>query len=88
MQVVFLGRFSRDLDSIKDPGLKESLKQAILELESAPSLTSLTGIKKLKGHRHAFRMRVGSYRIGFYYENSVIELARFLDRRDIYKVFP
>jgi len=42
----------------------------------------------MKGHSGAFRIRIGKYRLGFYFDGEVIELARFAKREDIYKLFP
>ena len=42
----------------------------------------------MKGHSYAYRIRIGDYRLGFYFEDNTIFLARFLKRSDIYKVFP
>jgi mRNA interferase RelE/StbE len=42
----------------------------------------------MKGHSIAYRIKSGNYRMGFYKELDQVELARFLKREDIYKVFP
>ncbi len=42
----------------------------------------------MKGYSVAYIIKFGSYRMGFYKELGHIELARFLKREDIYKVFP
>ncbi|MFI5201120.1 MAG: type II toxin-antitoxin system RelE/ParE family toxin [Candidatus Kapaibacterium sp.] len=88
MQVIFLGKFSRDLDDITDADLKASVREVIRTLELAPTLSHVSGVKKMKGFKNAFRIRVGNYRIGLYYQNGIAELARFLDRKKIYKVWP
>jgi mRNA interferase RelE/StbE len=88
MRVIFLGKFSRDLDDIADVGLKAAVQEAIQTLEAAPTLHDVPGLKKMKGFKTAYRLRIRDYRIGLYYENGTVELARFRDRKDIYKVFP
>jgi len=61
----------------------------IIELmEVVDSLEKTPNIKKLKGHKSAYRVRMGDYRLGFFFENSTILLARFLHRKDIYRIFP
>ena len=40
------------------------------------------------GHPYAYRIRIGDYRLGFYFEDNSIDIARFLKRDDIHKVFP
>jgi mRNA interferase RelE/StbE len=88
MQVVFLGKFSRDLDDLTDADLKSSVMEIIQTLEQTRSLSTVSGVKKMTGSKNAFRIRVRDHRIGFYYENGIVELARFLHRSKIYKVWP
>ena len=88
MKVEFLKRFSKDLDDIKSKSVKQSVIRLIELMESVDSLEKIPNTKKLKGHRSAFRARLGDYRLGFFFENSTILLARFLHRKDIYKMFP
>lgn len=88
MKVEFLKKFSKDLDEIKAKPVKQALIKAIELMEAANSLDKIPQTKKLKGHKTAYRIRVGDYRLGFFFENSTILLARFVHRKDIYKIFP
>ena len=88
MKVEFLKRFSKDLDDIKTKSVKQSVLRLIELMETVDSLDKIPNTKKLKGHKSAYRTRVGDYRLGFFFENSKILLARFLHRKDIYKIFP
>jgi mRNA interferase RelE/StbE len=88
MKVEFLKKFSKDLDDVRTKSTKESVIRIIELIEAADSLEKIPNIKKLKGHKNAYRVRVGDYRLGFFFENSTILLARFLHRRDIYRIFP
>ena len=88
MKVEFLKKFYDDLDDIKVKSVKQSLIRIIELIETADSLTKIPNTKKLKGHRSAYRTRVGDYRLGFFFENSTILLARVANRKDIYKIFP
>ena len=88
MKVEFLKRFSKDLDDIRAKPVKQSIIRLIELMENVDTLEKLPNIKKLKGHKSAYRIRVGDYRLGFFFENSRILLARFLHRKDIYKLFP
>jgi mRNA interferase RelE/StbE len=88
MKVEFLKSFSKDLDSINSKSAKKSLLLLIEILEQATDLTNISNIKKLKGHKNAYRIRIGDYRLGFFANGSIIQLARFLHRKDIYKLFP
>ncbi|MEO6671767.1 MAG: hypothetical protein ABIN36_19945 [Ferruginibacter sp.] len=88
MKVEFLKVFSKDLDIVSSKSIKNSLSKTIELMESANSLDQIPNIKKLKGHKSAFRVRIGDYRLGFLFENYTISLARFVHRKDIYKLFP
>jgi len=88
MKVEFLKSFSKDIDGLKNKSAKNALIRIIELMESTDSLDKIPNTKKLKGHKSAYRIRVGDFRIGFFFENSTIILARFVDRKDIYKLFP
>jgi mRNA interferase RelE/StbE len=86
--VKFSKNFSKDLEKIKDSNIKNDIIQAIIELENSESLNLIPNIKKMKGHAEAYRLRIGKYRLGFYFDGKIIELGRFAKRDDIYKLFP
>ena len=88
MKVIFLKGFLSDIKKVKDQRLKTKIKKLILEVEAAKSLEEVVGVKKMKGYSIAYRIRIGDYRSGLYKETDSVELARFLKRNDIYKVFP
>lgn len=88
MEVEFLKQFSKDLDSIKLKSVKQSLTNLIEMMENVDTISEIPNIKKLKGHKTAYRVRIGDYRLGFFFESSTIIIARFLHRKDIYKLFP
>lgn len=88
MKVDYLKQFSKDLSKINDDNLNDRMFEVILDFKKANNLNEIPSIKKLKGHPNAFRFRIGKYRLGFYFDGEVIELARFTKREDIYKLFP
>lgn len=88
MEVEFLKQFSKDLDSIKLKSVKQSLTNLIEMMENVDTISEIPNIKKLKGRKTAYRVRIGDYRLGFFFESSTIIIARFLHRKDIYKLFP
>lgn len=81
MKVEFLKSFSKDLDLINSKVIKQSLVEIIELLEKSEDLNRIPKIKKLKGFRNAYRIRIGDYRLGFFHEKSAIQLARFLHRK-------
>lgn len=80
--------FSKDLDEISLKSVKLSLKRVIERMEAADALSKTPNTKKLQGHKTAYRTRIGDYRLSFIFEDEVIYLARFVHRKDIYKLFP
>ena len=88
MKVIFLKEFSKDLDGISLKAVKLALIKAIERMETATTLTTIPHTKKLQGHKTAYRTRIGDYRLGFFFEEEVIYIARFVHRKDIYKLFP
>ena len=88
MKVEFLKKFSKDLDTISSKIVKVNLLKVIRLMELVNSLDEIPNTKKLKGHKSAYRTRVGDYRLGFFFENFTISIARFIHRKDIYKIFP
>jgi len=88
MKVEYLKQFYKDLLKINDEILKNNLFDCIVALKEAENLNVLSNVKKLKGHSEAYRIRIGKYRLGFFFDGEVIELARFAKREDIYKLFP
>jgi mRNA interferase RelE/StbE len=88
MRVEFLSKFLKDVDKLNTIHVKASVVKTIELIESVEHLSEIPNLKKLKGHKSAFRIKIGDYRIGIFVENNVVEMARVVHRKDIYKVFP
>lgn len=88
MIVKYEKSFLKDIKKLDDKVLARKLKAILEEFENAKDLSSMPQIKKLKGHSRLFRLKIGSYRLGFSYEDNNIDIIRFLHRKDIYKLFP
>jgi mRNA-degrading endonuclease RelE of RelBE toxin-antitoxin system len=88
MKVEYLKQFSKDVFKMNDESLKDNLFGIIILLKNTENLNQIPNLKKLKGNSEAYRIRIGKYRLGFYFDGEVIELARFAKREDIYKIFP
>lgn len=88
MEVVYLKQFLKDIQKLNDSTVKKQLVLLISDFKNATNLAELPQVKKLKGHSEAYRVRVGKYRLGSYFDGKIIEFARFANREDIYKLFP
>lgn len=88
MKVEFLRQFSKDLDRINDKPILSKLLNIIEETKAANSIQEISNLKKLKGFEDAYRIRIGDFRLGLFISKDLVEFARFLHRKDIYKYFP
>lgn len=87
MRIEIKGSFVKDLKTVpKD--FRDKIATLIHTMEDASSLSSLTGIKKLKGYQNSYRIQIGTYRLGFVLEENTIVLVRLLHRKEIYRFFP
>lgn len=81
--VGFTGKAKRDLDAIPDDEADNILK-ACLRLERNP-FPEGKHIKKLRGFRDLYRLRVGDYRVIFKWEGNTVTVIRLLTRQDFGK---
>jgi mRNA interferase RelE/StbE len=88
MIILYEKSFLRDIKKIRDQRVSSNLVRVIEEIKKSVDLSRIGDIKKLKGHASAFRIKIGDYRLGFFFENDHVILVRFLNRKDIYKFFP
>lgn len=88
MKLQFEKNFLKDIEKLSDKTISTKLKAKLIELEEQSDLASVPNIKKLKGHKVYYRLKIGDYRLGFSYEDGVVNIIRFLHRKDIYKLFP
>jgi mRNA interferase RelE/StbE len=64
MKVLIDKSFDKDVSKIDDKKIRLSIVALIEEVQKAKNLSDITNIKKLKGHKSAYRIRMGEYRIG------------------------
>jgi mRNA interferase RelE/StbE len=88
MKVEYLSKFSKDIDKIALQATKTAILNVINEVRQANRIGDIKNVKKLVGYKTAYRIRVGEYRIGFFYENDTVIFARIASRKDIYNLFP
>lgn len=88
MQVEFTKKFQKQVISCKDLKIKAEIKNLIEKMIKANSISEIKNVKKLKGHKNIFRIRIGNYRIGILITEKLVIFAAFDHRSDIYKYFP
>jgi len=88
MTIVYERSFLKDLKKISHKATLSRISTLITQLGKANSISEMPNPKKLQGHHSAYRIKIGSYRIGFFMENEQIILSRCIHRQSIYKRFP
>ncbi len=88
MKTEFLKRFEKDIDNISLQSVREEVMKVIKNVEDSSNISGLKGLKKLSGYKNAYRIKMGNYRIGIFIEKNIVEFARVVHRKDIYKIFP
>lgn len=88
MKTEFLKQFIRDTDKLSVQSVRNEVIKAIKNVGDSASPAEIKGLKKLSGYKNAFRIKIGDYRIGIFIEKNIVEFARVVHKKDIYKVFP
>jgi mRNA interferase RelE/StbE len=88
MEVLFTKQFAKEIRKVTDKNLAQKIEEAILSAKNALTYSDISELKKLKGYKNAWRIRIGDYRIGLYISGNVIEFVCFMNRKEIYKYFP
>jgi len=88
MIVSYRPSFHRDIKNITDKRLKTIIEQAVISVKTAKTPKEIPNLKKLKGHKISYRIKVGDYRIGVEIESDIVTFMAFGHRKDIYKIFP
>jgi mRNA interferase RelE/StbE len=88
VKTAFRKSFARDLKKVRDQDILEGVASVLEEVNAAESLQQISELKKLKGGKSFYRIRVGDYRLGVVIEDDLVEFVRCLHRRDMYRYFP
>ncbi|MGE5894993.1 MAG: type II toxin-antitoxin system RelE family toxin [bacterium] len=82
-EVVFTEKAEKDLSHLPDNEVDQILK-ACLRLEGNPHPDG-KHIKKLKGYKDLYRLRIGDYRAVFKWKGNIVTVVRLLTRQDFGK---
>jgi mRNA interferase RelE/StbE len=88
MEVKFSKPFEKDLKTIIEKRIVLKVDEIITTLNNTTSLTGIENLKKIKGHKNCYRIRIGDYRLGLFVSGKTVWLARLMHRREIYRYFP
>jgi len=88
LNVQFRSSFLKDVKVLTDKPLKDRIKDAIAQVENARTLQDIGNLKKLRGGKNYYRIRIGQYRIGIIVEGQTVSFIRCPHRREIYRYLP
>ena len=88
MTVEFRASFTKDLETVRDVRLLHRVEKVLRTFERADSPADVPQLKRLQGHPHFFRIRIGHFRLGLRVEGNQAVCVRILHRREIYRYFP
>lgn len=89
MNIEYSEQFLKDLKKLKNTAHYLTIKRLCFdELPEYEALSSVGHVKKIRGYKSYYRIRIEDYRVGIKDEGEVIVLMRVLHRKDIYRVFP
>ncbi|MCH7826536.1 MAG: type II toxin-antitoxin system RelE/ParE family toxin [Bacteroidetes bacterium] len=78
----------KDISKITDQIILKKLHPIIIAIQKSSKLSEIKNLKKLRGSKNIYRIRIGNFRLGIVYQNKTIEIIRLLHRKDIYRYFP
>lgn len=88
MRVVATNKFYKDVEDL-DSETAQAVFELILLAEAVENIGQIPNLKKLKGYKNAYRIRLGRFRVGLLkIENNTVSFERCLARDKIYKYFP
>jgi mRNA interferase RelE/StbE len=64
MKVDFGKSFENSVQKLGNQSVMQDVMDAILNVEKSSSLRKVIGLKKLKGSKESYRIRIGVFRIG------------------------
>ena len=88
MKISITRQFSKDAEKELNKEMRSQLADIIELLIKAESLKDILNVKKMKGFKTAYRIKMGDFRIGFIIEDDIIKLSRVLNRKEVYRFFP
>jgi len=84
----FKASFLKCIHKIADNNLKAKINECIQNVELSDNIKQINDLKKLKGHKSFYRIKLGDYRIGVKIDSDVVVFVTVAHRKDIYNLFP
>jgi len=88
MKILFEKSFEKEIDKLRSEELQKKIIDVINQVEIAKSVIEIKNMKKMKGYKNFYRIKINDYRIGVELENNTVIFAAFGHRKEIYRKFP
>ncbi len=88
MLIEYKESFKKDLENILNKLILNKVASIIDIIKKSTRLHTIPNIKKIKGFKDYYRIRIKDYRLGIKIGKNLITFIRILPRKDIYKYFP
>lgn len=77
MKTEYLPSFTKDLKKLKKTSTYSEIKNLVFNtIPDCQNITEIKSLKKIKGHKNAYRIRVGNYRIGVFIQKETVTVLR------------
>ena len=81
--------FEKALNKLGNPALLPRVAKAVIDVQSATSISTIPSIKKPKGFSLYYRLKLHSnYRIRLELKGDIGWFITIANRKDIYRIFP
>jgi mRNA interferase RelE/StbE len=87
MKVIASRNFEKNLKACP-LDIQQKAKLVYENLLACKKLSEIASLEKLAGHKTYFRVRIGTYRLGFELQEDCVELLAIMHRKEIYRFFP
>lgn len=88
MKTIFKKQAIKDIAALNSEPRQKISKLIFETIPEIENIADIPHCKKIAGFSNYFRIRMGSYRIGFELRSNIVVIYRILHRKDIYKLFP
>ena len=86
MEVDFTKNFLKIVENLNNKDLLQKIQDSIENVIQAKSISEISNLKKLSGHKVYYRIKIGDF--GIEKIENQIRFLTFQHRKDIYKKFP
>ena len=87
MQIELTTNFKKKVRKLPN-SVAIAVAQSIRATQQAASFSEIPNFKALKGYRNYYRIRVGDYRMGLFWNGEKFLLETIGTRGDFYKTYP